>query len=74
MRRADSASTIFVAAGCDADGGSVTDSTGDSELQRHNHHIRSQITQLNDDDNTINRLTEQHFSRRILPTESKSET
>jgi len=55
MRRADSASTIFAAAGCDADGGSVTGGTVDSELQRHSQHINSQIIQQYSDDNAIYR-------------------
>jgi hypothetical protein len=36
---------MFAAAGCDADGGSVTGGTVDSELQRHSQHIKSQIVQ-----------------------------
>jgi hypothetical protein len=74
MRRADSASTIFAVAGCDAEGGSVTGGTVDSELQRHSQHINSQIIQQYADGNTIQRLSEYHFSRRMLPTEGKSAT
>jgi hypothetical protein len=74
MRRADSASTIFAAAGCDADGGSVTGGTVHSELQRHSQLIKSQIIQQYDNGNTIKRTSEYHFPRRMLPTERKSET
>jgi hypothetical protein len=45
MRRADSASTIFVAAGCAADGEFATDGTVVSELQRQSLH-QSQIIHL----------------------------
>jgi hypothetical protein len=73
MRRADSASTIFAVAGCDAEGGSVTGGTVDSELQRHSQHINNQITQQYGDGTTIQRLSEYH-PRRMVPKEGKSAT